>query len=190
MQTRIASQRLHRHKFKINPCASRKPVGCTSPSKTFKHVSRQTNVFLRLENRHFAQYAAFYTSSRVAPQSLPHAFCAIFPKTHHIERTSTHTFYARYTPFDAKAHCRQPPPSSSHTTRRARIAARYMPLNALAAQAAQRIPRRSHKPNKSAQAQRATTNGGTGERFSQTECRSIGKQSPLARFTPKNLDKH
>ena len=74
---------------------TRKPVGCTSPSKTFKHVSRQTNVFLRLENRHFAQYAAFYTSSRVAPQSLPHAFCAIFSKTHHIEHTSTHTFYAR-----------------------------------------------------------------------------------------------
>lgn len=75
--------------------APQKPFGYPSPSKTFKHVSRQTNVFLRLENRHFAQYAAFYTSSRVAPQSLPHAFCAIFPKTHHIERTSPHTFYAR-----------------------------------------------------------------------------------------------
>ena len=150
MQTRIASQRLHRHKFKINPCASRKPVGCTSPSKTFKHVSRQTNVFLRLENRHFAQYAAFYTSSRVAPQSLLHAFCAVFPKTHHIERTSTHSFFARYTPFDANAHDRQPPPSSSHTIRRARKTVRYMPLIALAAQAARRIPRRSHKPNKSA----------------------------------------
>lgn len=42
------------------------------------------------------------------------------------------------------------PPSSSHTIRRARITARYMPLIALAAQAARRIPRRSHKPNKSA----------------------------------------
>ena len=50
---------------------ARKPVGCTSPSKTFEHVSRQTNIFLRLENRHFEQYAAFYASSRAASQSLP-----------------------------------------------------------------------------------------------------------------------
>lgn len=50
---------------------AQKPVGYPSPPKTFEHVSRQTNIFLRLENRHFEQYAAFYASSRAASQSLP-----------------------------------------------------------------------------------------------------------------------
>lgn len=83
-------------------------------------------------------------------RACPTPFAQSFPKTHHIARTSTHTFYARQTPFDTNAHDRQPPPSSSHTIRRARITARYMPLSTLAAQAARRIPRRSHKPDKSA----------------------------------------
>lgn len=82
-------------------------------------------------------------------RACPTPFAQSFPK-HITSSASTHSFVARYTLFDAKAHCRQPPPSSRHTIRRARITARYMPLIALAAQAARRIPRRSHKPNKSA----------------------------------------
>ena len=83
-------------------------------------------------------------------RACPTPFAESFPK--HIT-SSAHqpTLSMRDNPpFDTNAHDRQPPPSSSHTIRRARIAARYMPLIALAAQAARRLPRRSHKPNKSA----------------------------------------
>lgn len=131
---------------------ARKPVGCASPSKTFKHVSRQTNIFLRLENRHFEQYAAFYASSRIASQSLPNAFYTIFPKTHCIERTSTHSFFARYTPFDTKAHCRQPATfRASHDKRHAMDCSAIHAFDcACRTSRSKQTPHRSHKPNKSA----------------------------------------
>ena len=76
-----------------------------------------------------------------------------------------HTFFARYTPFDSKAHCRQSPPFRAATPYGARIAAQYMPLSTLAAQAVQsryRAPPPRAEQNIS-RAQHATTNGETGE---------------------------
>lgn len=66
-----------------------------------------------------------------------------------------------------------------------------MPLITLAAQAAQGYRAAHTNRTNPPQAQHATTNDGTGECFSQTECRSIGKQSPLLVLHPKtsiNID--
>lgn len=167
----------------------RKPFGYPSPSKTFKHVSRQTNAFYNsktavLRNTpHFTHRLALPHRAYSAP------FTQSFPK--HIT-SSAHQpalslrdirLLTQKPTTDNRPFFKQP-----HHTACARIAARYTPLIALAAQAARsrylaaRTNRTKSAPSTACGNERRNRQA----RFSQTECRPI----PHARFTPENLDKH
>lgn len=148
MQTRIASQRLHRHKFKINPCASESPLVVRRRPKhsSMFHVKQMYFYGSKTDILHNTPH--FTHRLALLHRACPRLLRNLSQNTSHRAHINPH-FLCAINPFDTNAHDRQPP-SNSHTIRRARISARYMPLIALAAQAARRILRRSHKPNKSA----------------------------------------
>ena len=136
---------------------------------------------------HFKHRLALLHSACSAP------FMRSFKKHITSSAHNPHTFFARYMPFDTKAHWRQPNlfeqphhmaraySGAIHAFDHPRRTSRPKPTPSAA-------PTSRTKPTPSATCYNKQRN--RRERFSQTECRSIDKLSPLARFTHKILDKH